>query len=319
MPALLMRMSSRSHSWRTASARRRTSASEEKSAGKKAAEPRLAARIWLSNCSPRVRSRPWIRTRAPRSASRRATSRPTPSVDPVTSTVLFAMFMLPKTAKIWFGFGHESRDHSALSCSRLLRSGIEPRPCGAAAGTRGSGLPGRDARAMARRAGRAAYAIDVSACFPALVVGRVLAVADAQSRGLEHFAPPRHRRRLRRSYRARRLVGQGAAAAGGRSAKVAQDGLVITCYFVDDANSPFSLHRQLLPQSLCRRAFQPPCAPRGIELGGKLARACHRVRGKQCWFALTIRGGSSRETRPCCQGRRAIAATMRCGRSPISR
>src|SRR5262249_41354304 len=133
------------------------------------------------------------------------------------------MFMLPKTAKIWFGFGHESRDHSALSCSRLLRSGMEPRPCGAAAGTRGSGLPGRDARAMARRAGRAAYAIDVSACFPALVVGRVSAVADAQSRGLKHFAPPRHRRRLRRSYRARRLVGQGAAATGGRSAKVAQD------------------------------------------------------------------------------------------------
>src|SRR5262245_33759306 len=115
-----------------------------------------------------------------------------------------------------------------------------------------------------------------------------------------------------------RLVGQGAAATGGRSAKVPQDGLVITCYFVDDANSPFSLHRQLLPQSLCRRAFQPPCAPRGIELGGKITRACHRVRGKQCWFALTIRGGSSRETRPCRQGRRAIAATMRCGRSPIS-
>src|SRR5262249_20370619 len=129
------------------------------------------------------------------------------------------------TAKIWFGFGHESRDHSALSCSRLLRSGIEPRPCGAAAGTRGSGLPGRDARAMARHAGRAAYAIDVSACFPALIVGRVFAVADAQSRGLKHFAPPRHRRRLRRSYRARRLVGQGAAATGGRSAKVAQDAI----------------------------------------------------------------------------------------------
>src|SRR5262249_55008400 len=101
------RMSNRSHSWRTVSARRRTSASEEKSARKKAAEPRLAARISLSNCSPRVRSRPWIRTRAPPSASRRATSRPTPSVDPVTSTVLFSMFMLPTTAKIWFGFGHE--------------------------------------------------------------------------------------------------------------------------------------------------------------------------------------------------------------------
>src|SRR6266550_1099461 len=65
MPALLMRMSSRSLSWRKMSAKRRTSASEEKSAGKKAAEPRLAARMSLSNCSPRVRSRPWIRTRAP--------------------------------------------------------------------------------------------------------------------------------------------------------------------------------------------------------------------------------------------------------------
>src|SRR5262245_10059453 len=215
------------------------------------------------------------------------------------------MFMLPKTAKIWFGVGHESRDHSALSCSRLLRSGIEPRPCGAAARTGGSGLPGRDAWEMARHARRAAYAIDVSACFPALIVGRVFAVADAQSRRSEHLAPPRHRRRLRRSYRARRLVGQGAAATGGRSAKVAQDagGPVTTRYFVDDANSTFSLHRQLLPQSLGRGAFQPPCAPRGIELGGKLARACHRARGQQCWFALTIRIESSRETRPCRQGR----------------
>src|SRR5262249_4893628 len=123
---------------------------------------------------------------------------------------------------------------------------------------------------------------------------------------------------LRRSYRPRRLVGQRAAATGERPAKVAEDGPVTTCYFVDDENSPFSLHRQLLPESLCRRAFQPPCAPRWIELGGKITRACHRVRGKQCWFALTVRVESSRETRPCCQGRRAIPATMRCRRSRIS-
>src|SRR5262249_24969944 len=96
-------------------------------------------------------------------------------------------------------------------------------PCGAAARTGGSGLPGCDAWAMARHARRAAYAIDVSAGFPALIVGRVSAVADAQSRRTEHFAPPRHRRRLRRSYRARRLVGRGAAATGGRSAKVTED------------------------------------------------------------------------------------------------
>src|SRR5215472_9244930 len=76
---------------------------------------------------------------------------------------------------------------------------------------------------MARRASRAAYASDVSACFPARIAGLVLAVADAQSRGLEHFAPPRHRRRLRRSYRPRRLVGQRAAATDERSAKVAED------------------------------------------------------------------------------------------------
>src|SRR6516225_6604317 len=114
-----------------------------------------------------------MRTRAPRSASRRATSRPTPSVDPVTSTVLFSMFMLPKTAKIWFGFGHESRDHPALSCSRILRSGIKPRPCRAATRTRGSSLPGCDAWAMARHASRAAYAIDVSACFPTHIVGLI--------------------------------------------------------------------------------------------------------------------------------------------------
>src|SRR6266516_369748 len=75
---------------------------------------------------------------------------------------------------------------------------------------------------MARHAGRAAYAIDVSACFPAPIVGLIFAVADAQSWRSEHLAPPRHRRRLRRSYRPRRLVGQRAAAAGERSAKVAE-------------------------------------------------------------------------------------------------
>jgi hypothetical protein len=34
---------------------------------------------------------------------------------------------------------------------------------------------------MARHAGRAAYAIDVSDCFPAPIVGLFFAVADAQS------------------------------------------------------------------------------------------------------------------------------------------
>src|SRR4029453_8174084 len=80
-----------------------------------------------------------------------------------------------------------------------------------------------DAWAMARHAGRGAYAIDVSACFPAPIVGLIFAVADAQSWRSEHFAPPRRRRRLRRPYRPRRLVGQRAAAAGERSAKVAED------------------------------------------------------------------------------------------------
>ena len=35
--------------------------------------------------------------------------------------------------------------------------------------------------AMARHASRAAYAIDVSACFPDLFVGLIFTVADAQS------------------------------------------------------------------------------------------------------------------------------------------
>jgi hypothetical protein len=46
--------------------------------------------------------------------------------------------------------------------------------------TRGSDLPGRDAWAMARHASRAAYASDVSDCFPAALVGLIFAVADAQ-------------------------------------------------------------------------------------------------------------------------------------------
>src|SRR5215471_18511335 len=42
-------------------------------------------------------------------------------------------------------------------------------------------FPRRDAWAMARHASRAAYAIDLSDCFPAPIVGLIFAVADAQS------------------------------------------------------------------------------------------------------------------------------------------
>src|SRR6516162_1190191 len=98
----------------------------------------------------------------------------------------------------------------------------------------GSDLPGCDAWAMARRASRAAYAIDVSACFPTHIVGLIFAVADAQSRRSEHLAPPRHRRRLRRSHRPRRLVGQRAAAAEECTAEVAEHGVT----FLKDLRCP---------------------------------------------------------------------------------
>src|SRR6266568_3478452 len=50
----------------------------------------------------------------------------------------------------------------------------------------------------------------------------------------EHLAPPRHRRRLRRSHRPRRMVGQRAAAADERSAKVAEDAVT----FLKDLRCP---------------------------------------------------------------------------------
>jgi hypothetical protein len=76
---------------------------------------------------------------------------------------------------------------------------------------------------MARHASRAAYAIDVSACFPALIVGPIFAVADAQSDGLSILLHPGTGDAYARPYRPRRLVGQRAAATGERSAKVAED------------------------------------------------------------------------------------------------
>jgi|SRR5262245_1671511 len=56
--------------------------------------------------------------------------------------------------------------------------------------------------------------------FPPLLLASFL--PWAQSRRSEHLAPPRHRRRLRRSHRPRCLVGQRAAAANERSAKIAE-------------------------------------------------------------------------------------------------
>src|SRR5262249_20198244 len=51
---------------------------------------------------------------------------------------------------------------------------------------------------------------------------------------LPWLAPPRHRRRLRRSHRPRRLVGQRAAAVDERSAKVAEDAVT----FLKDLRCP---------------------------------------------------------------------------------
>src|SRR5215470_1608319 len=56
--------------------------------------------------------------------------------------------------------------------------------------------------------------------FPPLLLASFL--LWAQSRRSEHLAPPRHRRRLRRSHRPRCLVGQRAAAANECSSKVAE-------------------------------------------------------------------------------------------------
>src|SRR4051794_34501565 len=86
MPALLIRISSRSVASCTALARRRASAKLLRSALKKVAAP-PAFSISATTRAPLSASRPCTRTRAPPSASWRATNRPTPSVDPVTSTV----------------------------------------------------------------------------------------------------------------------------------------------------------------------------------------------------------------------------------------
>src|ERR1051325_6879957 len=91
MPALLIRVSSRSVVPCTAAARLRTPARLARSALKNVAAPPTFS-ISATACAPLAASRPCTRTRTPFSPSRRATTRPTPSVDPVTSTVLSVNF-----------------------------------------------------------------------------------------------------------------------------------------------------------------------------------------------------------------------------------
>ena len=70
----------------TASARRRTSTKAEMSACKNSAGPPPAL-LAETTCSPRARSRPCTSTRHPSWPSVSATTRPTPSVEPVMSAV----------------------------------------------------------------------------------------------------------------------------------------------------------------------------------------------------------------------------------------
>src|SRR5262249_7587139 len=74
-------------------------------------------------------------------------------------------------------------------------------------------------RALARRTCRAASPIDVSDRVPAHAAGVVPAVADAQSGWPDHPAPSRHRRRLYRSHRTRRLARRRAPAQARRAAR----------------------------------------------------------------------------------------------------
>src|SRR5437588_850913 len=78
---------------RAASARRRTSASAERSAERKAATPPLAS-MSATTRAPLSASRPCTSTCAPACPSLRATSRPTPSVEPVTSAVFPLSFSI---------------------------------------------------------------------------------------------------------------------------------------------------------------------------------------------------------------------------------
>src|ERR1700730_1374962 len=94
MPALLIRMSSRSTVAWVASARRRTSTSAERSAARKSAAPPLAS-MSATTRAPLSASRPCTSTRAPACPSLRTTSRPTPSVEPVTSAVFPLSFSIP--------------------------------------------------------------------------------------------------------------------------------------------------------------------------------------------------------------------------------
>src|SRR5215471_377789 len=109
-------MSSRSTVAWAVTARRRTSASAERSAARKPAAPPLAS-ISATTRAPLSASRPSSSTRAPACPSLRATSRPTPSVDPVTRTVFPLCFSIPDLLT-WLG----ERDYLGLLRVRSHRS-----------------------------------------------------------------------------------------------------------------------------------------------------------------------------------------------------
>ena len=90
------------------------------------------------------------------------------------------------------------------------RPAIAPSSCAA----RGGSISGSDARTLARRTGGAASCNRCIRSLSPAAAGVVPAVADAQPRRPDHPASSRHRRRLCRSHRARRLAWRHVAVCG---------------------------------------------------------------------------------------------------------
>ncbi len=125
-------MSSRSTVAWAASARRRTSASAERSAARKSAAPPLAS-MSATTRAPLSASRPCTSTRAPACPSLRATSQPTPSVEPVTSAVFPLNCSIPGLftsldERDYFGMpGAQSRRSRRLKRSQPVQPGAKKR------------------------------------------------------------------------------------------------------------------------------------------------------------------------------------------------
>src|SRR6185437_706036 len=155
MPALVISRWRRSCSRDTVSASARTCARDAKSARWKRAEP-PCPQISRTTSSPRRASRPWIKTRNPEAASRVATARPRPSVEPVIKAVFCTVVTIRSLPD---GDPRCTLDRSAVARGRTMRQRMPDVSNRSAVLALVAGLIAASALAFANHSGRSRPAL----------------------------------------------------------------------------------------------------------------------------------------------------------------